>query len=130
MPTLHESAIASQLTLLKSVNGVSVIYARPSTGESLSDLTVIPARSRFEHESDYDRLVTELEIEDFLIEPADLVLGSSTVEPAQGDTITIVRGEQTLTYQLLPPGGAEPAWRWSDPGRTRIRVHTKLIEEA
>lgn len=62
---------------------------------------------------------------DYLIPAADLVLGGLAVEPARGDRIT----EGSLVFEVIAPGG-EPAWRWSDPQRTRYRVHCKQVTPA
>lgn len=65
---------------------------------------------------------------DFLIPRASLTVAGSPALPERGDLIR-VRSNGTLSvYEVLAPGG-EPPWRWSDPYRTTIRVHTKLVSE-
>jgi hypothetical protein len=49
-------------------------------------------------------------------------------EPSAGDFIeTDYLGEKRL-FEVLSPGGDEPAWRYSDPHRNMIRVHTVEAE--
>lgn len=61
---------------------------------------------------------------DFIITAADLVLSGAATLPEKGDTIL----HDGRTYEVLAPGD-EPVWRWSDPHRTLLRIHTKLIAE-
>ena len=59
---------------------------------------------------------------DYLILVADLTFG----EPVEGDRITEEINGDELTFEVVSPGG-EPAWRYSDPHRTRYRVHCKQV---
>lgn len=56
---------------------------------------------------------------DYLIPVADLPF-----EPDKGDWIEETIGGAVVIFNVLPPSG-EPAKRYSDPQRTRWRVHTK-----
>lgn len=68
---------------------------------------------------------------DFLISASALVLLGQQIEPAEGDQIveTITNDDDepvaTVTHTVLPPSTEEPAWRYSDPTRKRVRLHTK-----
>ena len=66
-----------------------------------------------------------IETRDYLIDSADLVLNAVEVLPARGDTIAVVVGSTTYTYEVLAPDG-EPVYRWSDRGHAVLRIHTKL----
>lgn len=72
--------------------------------------------------------VETIESRDFLILAADLILGGSEVLPERGDLIKelLVAGGATLVYEVLAPGG-EPPWRYSDPYRKTLRIHTKHV---
>jgi hypothetical protein len=35
-------------------------------------------------------------------------------------------GDQVFVYEVLAPGG-EPPWRYSDPYRRTLRIHTKHV---
>lgn len=63
---------------------------------------------------------------DYLIRAADLVLGGIPAQPLRGDQIRETVGAQTLVYEVLAPGD-EPPWRWADPHRQMLRIHTKQI---
>jgi hypothetical protein len=63
---------------------------------------------------------------DYLVVAADLVFGGEVVEPRRGDRIVEVIAGVDVTFEVVDPFG-EPAWRWSDPGRTVYRIHTKEV---
>ena len=62
---------------------------------------------------------------DYLVHAADLVLGGERTLPLAGDTIEETDGGETLLYEVTALG-PEPAYRYSDPARVRLRIHTKL----
>jgi hypothetical protein len=66
---------------------------------------------------------------DFIVAAADLVLGGATATPERGDRISYAdpAGGGTLQFDVLPYAD-EPVWRYSDPGRTIVRVHAKQAE--
>ena len=68
-----------------------------------------------------------VESRDYLILAADLVLAGSPVLPRRGDQIQEIKGTQTYIYEVAAPGG-EPEWRWSDPYRRTLRIHTKQVD--
>ena len=71
--------------------------------------------------------VESWESRDFLIAAADLVLAiAGNVLPAAGDRISDVEGGQTFVYEVMAPG-KEPCWRYSDPYRATLRIHTKQV---
>lgn len=63
---------------------------------------------------------------DYLIPVSSLTLVSPAT-PKEGDRITEIVGGSTLTFEVKPPNAAEPAWRYSDPGRTVYRIHCKRV---
>jgi len=65
---------------------------------------------------------------DFVIVADDLILGGQKTLPRRGDRIQETADGKTLTYEVLAPGN-EPEWRWSDPYRRLLRIHTKQIIE-
>lgn len=80
-------------------------------------------RTTFEIESSTG-VAERFEARDFIITAADLVLGGVVVTPERGDHIKETAGSQTLVYEVVGPG-SEPCWRYSDPYRLAIRIHTK-----
>ena len=71
-------------------------------------------QSAFETESEFGQVV-RIETIDFIL-PPDALSGP----PRRGDTITY-KGSR---YEVIQPSG-EPEWRWTDPQRTAMRIHTK-----
>lgn len=59
---------------------------------------------------------------DWMIAAADLVNGSTQLEPQRGDEI-IANG---VTFRVMPFSNDAPLWRWHDrDARTTYRIHTK-----
>ncbi len=77
-----------------------------------------------------DGLIETFQTRDYLIQSADLVLAGEEVLPARGDkiqeTVADPAGGVTFTYEVLAPGSTA-VWRYSDPYRTTLRIHTKLV---
>jgi len=69
-----------------------------------------------------------VESRDYLVTAADLVLGGSPAVPQRGDRIRETQGTRVFVYEVMAPGD-EPHWRWSDPYRTTLRIHTKQVDE-
>ena len=66
------------------------------------------------------------ESRDFLVLAADLVLAGKAELPRAGDRIRETDGGQIFLYEVMAPGG-EPPWRYSDPYRRALRIHTKFV---
>jgi hypothetical protein len=67
-----------------------------------------------------------IEARDYLILAADLALGGTQVLPKAGDQVRETQNGKVFVYEVLAPGN-EPCWRYSDPYRQTLRIHTKLI---
>jgi hypothetical protein len=63
--------------------------------------------------------VLRVESRDYLILAADLSQGT----PQAGDRIV----DQGVVYEVAN-FGSEPAWRYSDPYRRTLRIHTKQVD--
>lgn len=72
-------------------------------------------------------VLQKTESRDFLILAVELVLAGATVLPERGDRIEETVGTTTYVYEVMAPGNAPP-WRYSDPYRKTLRIHTKLVE--
>lgn len=92
-----------------------------------ADAVAVPAETRFEQPTDFV-FVGLLRVRDFLIEASAYGFGAGAVEPEPGDYVreTLADGSVEV-FEVMSPGGREPAWRWSDRGRTTYRVHTKRV---
>jgi len=97
-----------------------VQYCR--SGESV-EVAATVGKTVFEIDDGYGA-VERFESRDFLIRSADLVLGGAETLPQPGDRIKETAGAKLVLYEVMAPG-KEPCWRWSDPFRTSMRIHTK-----
>lgn len=110
---------------LRSHAGKPVTYVR---GEDSISLLAVPGNKPMRTMSDFGARV-DYTMQDWLIAASDLVIGGVRQYPERKDIIDVVEGAWVRRYEVLSPGGDEPAWRWSDPNNVAMRVHTKLIEE-
>jgi len=72
-------------------------------------------------------VLERIESRDFLILAEDLVLNTVRTLPQRGDRIRETDGDTTYVYEVLAPG-REPHYRFSDPYRKTLRVHTKQVD--
>lgn len=101
---------------------VEVTYARGT-----DSVPVLATIGRTVFEVDNGRGILEkFETRDFLIRTEDLVLGGGPVLPERGDTIRETQGPTVHVYEVMAPG-KEPHYRYSDPFRKTLRVHTKHV---
>ncbi len=100
----------------------TVSYAR---GANTVEVQATIGRTVFEQADEYG-IVTKTESRDYLIRTADLVLDGQPTLPKRGDQIRETDGGTTFVYEVLSPGD-EPVFRYSDPYRKALRIHTKHI---
>ena len=100
----------------------SVSYARAS---STVEVQATIGRTEFEQADEFG-IVTKTESRDYLIRTADLVLDGQPTLPKRGDQIREADGDTTFVYEVLSPGD-ESVFRYSDPYRKALRIHTKHI---
>jgi hypothetical protein len=118
---------ASWLSGVRKANMTTVVmYTRPGAPAASVPVSATIGATTFQIENEYSVLV-QFTSRDFLITAADLVLGGAVVQPKAGDCITESAASGTIVYQVLAPG-KEPCWRWSDPYRNTIRIHTKQVQ--
>ena len=101
----------------------TVEYVR---GSRSAEVAATIGKTTFELDDGYGVLVRR-ESRDFLVLAADMVLGDVVTLPERGDRIQETQGSTTFTYEVTAPG-KEPCWRYSDPYRKTLRIHTKQIE--
>ena len=89
------------------------------------DLPATTGRTLFEVDGGRG-ILEKVESRDFLVRGSDLVLGGATVLPERGDRVRETRGGMVFVHEVMAPGG-EPHFRWSDPYRRTLRIHTKQV---
>ncbi len=105
----------------------SVTYLR---GADSVQLQATVGRTLFE-QTDQFGVIQRIESRDYLVRAVDLVfVAGQQALPQVGDRIREPAGTGALIYEVMAPGasgGAEPPFRFSDPERTTLRIHTKFI---
>jgi hypothetical protein len=101
--------------------GVSVTYTRGATSA-----TIVATASR-ENQDAVTSPTPGARVDDrerdYLIAYADLTAAGFDA-PAAGDRITETLNGVAAVFEVTKPR-TEPAWRWADVQRTRVRVHTR-----
>ncbi len=83
------------------------------------------AATRFEVD-DGTGIVVGQEMRDYLIAAADLVLEGEQVLPERGDEIVEVLDGRTHVYEAMDLG-PDRHYRFCDPDRKTLRIHTKHV---
>ena len=102
-----------------------VLYRR-GTDEKEVQATI--GKTEFEQVDDVGGagLIHRVESRDFLARTVDLDLGAGPILPRAGDQVRETVGTSVFVYEVNAPGG-QPPWRYSDPYRRVLRIHTKHI---
>ena len=102
-----------------------VLYRR-GTDEKEVQATI--GKTEFEQVDDVGGagLIHRVESRDFLVRTADLNLGAGPSLPRAGDQVRETVGTSVFVYEVNAPGG-QPPFRYSDPYRRVLRIHTKHI---
>lgn len=101
----------------------TVVYSR---GDFDVEVPATIGRTEFEVDDGFGVLV-RTESRDYLILAENLVLDGQPTLPERGDRIRETEGSQTVVYEVMAPG-KEPPWRYSDPYRRTLRIHTKQVD--
>ncbi len=100
----------------------TVVYLR---GGSFVEVVATVGQTTFEQADEFGG-IQRLESRDFLIRTGELILDSEVVLPQAGDRIDETVGDQVFVYEVMAPG-SEPPFRYSDPYRKALRIHTKHV---
>lgn len=100
----------------------TVTYER---GVDTVDVSASIGRTIFDVDNGFG-VVERIESRDFLVLTDDLALGGGRTLPERGDRVKEVQGDSTFVYEVMAPG-KEPHWRYSDPYRKTLRIHTKHV---
>jgi hypothetical protein len=110
---LLETATASLAAQLRTHTAIDVVYSR-----SMASISVKATRAATPYESsDTDGIIHRTVARDYLIATTDFPFVDP---PRNGDTITD-SGDVYLVHSMT----GETPWRYSDPGRSLMRIHTK-----
>ncbi len=101
----------------------TVIYRR---GELGVELVATIGRSMYDQD-DGEGIITRSQVRDFLIDTNLLLLSIIGSLPRRGDQVIEIDGDKTFIFEVMSLGG-DPPWRYSDPFRLKLRIHTKQID--
>ena len=101
----------------------TVCYVRG--GQSV-ELSATVGKTTFEVDDGCGVLVRH-ESRDYLVLAADLKFDDAPTLPQRGDRVRETQGGTVFVYEVTAPGN-EPCWRYSDPYRKTLRIHTKQID--
>lgn len=99
-----------------------VTYQR---GNDAADIAATVGRTEFEQADEFG-VIHRIESRDCLVLAVDLVLGGVQTLPKSGDRIRETDGAKIFVYEVMAPGN-EPPFRYSDPYRRTLRIHTKHV---
>jgi hypothetical protein len=107
---------------LEAEVGQSITYRR---GLASVALCATFGQTQVQREDGAGGIVIEATDRDFVIRSSRLRLNGIAVVPARGDVIEWNDGAGKVhSFEVGAMGASGPAWRWSDPYRRRIRIHT------
>ncbi len=100
----------------------NIVYVR--VAESV-EIPATVGKTIFRVDTGYGRL-ERLESRDYLVTASELILGGQVKVPEAGDCIRETDGPTVYVYEVMAPGN-ELVYRYSDPYRKTLRIHTKLV---
>ena len=122
MPNLLERGNAWLESMRQKHTTRDIEYSRG--GETISIRATV-GRTVFQISREYG-LFERTEARDYIVETARFVFGGAPSLPKKGDRIRETDGARVFVYEVMAPG-SEPCWRYSDPERRALRIHTKYI---
>lgn len=121
--------LANALETLRALNRehrkTTAIYRR---GDDSFEFECTLGRTRFRVDTGTG-FFEEIEYRDWIVDPADLLIGSEPILPERGDKILLSQndGESYLVFEVTSPAG-ESHFRWCDSFRNALRIHTQETE--
>jgi hypothetical protein len=122
MANLFESGATWLADQLKTHASHGVTYIR---GAEQVTVQATIGKTEFEIDDGSGSIIRS-QSRDFLIQAADLQLGGVESLPVAGDLIRDTQGSNTFVYEVIAPGN-EPPYRYSDPFRKLLRVHSRHV---
>lgn len=96
-------------------------------GGTVVEVSATIGRTIFRVES-VNVVLERIEGRDYLIAAHELMAAGIALPPQRGDRIEEDADGRRWIYEVLAPGG-EPPWRWSDPERHCLRIHTIYLSD-
>jgi|CXWL01.1.fsa_nt_gi hypothetical protein len=116
---MFANALAAMRLTLAKMAGDKMTYAR---GTNQAVIIASAGKSTFETTNDAG-LAEEVQSDDWLVAPEELILAGEPIEPRHGDQITLQDGR---VFEVMAIAN-QPPWRWSDQFRTWYRIHSKQV---
>lgn len=114
---------------MESENSQPVTYARGSKSVTINASF---AKTEFSV-SDQDAILHEINSHDFILRVDQMRFGIQPFEPVAGDRILVEMNDRTRIYEVTEYGhsadGTALIFRWCDPYKKQIRVHTRFVRE-
>ncbi|MEO0586366.1 MAG: hypothetical protein AAF078_01880 [Planctomycetota bacterium] len=120
------ATVAAAAGIARKAAGETITLTRASAAGPTAGVVASRGKTSGETPEAFGRPV-RVDAIDFLIAATDYAFDGTITYPDRGDTITDAAGN---VYDVRSPGASVPEWEWSDPGRTQLRVHTKLKTRA
>jgi hypothetical protein len=100
-----------------------VTYRR---GDRSVELLATMGRTEYQQDDGYG-IVIRSEARDYLVRACDLAIDGLETLPAVGDRIEELQGGTVYVYEVLPIGAQQQHWKYADPFRQTVRIHTKQV---
>jgi hypothetical protein len=100
-----------------------ITYSR--SGRSV-ELCATIGRTEYQQDDGYGILLRS-EARDYIVRVADLAIDGVETLPEVGDRIEELQGETVYVYEVLPIGAQQQHWKYADPFRQSLRIHTKQV---
>jgi hypothetical protein len=121
------ATIAKAVAVAQSVAGETVVYKRPSMGQSVS-INARRARTRIES-VDSEGVAIRGHVVDWIVGASDLLLGGQKIKPTRGDRLIVVTETETQTFEVREIGGEKES-AFHDPDGVYLRIHCRLMLRA
>lgn len=127
----HDQYIARHYERIFRLRGRAAVYRLPhpsNAAPAVLQLQVVAVLGATRGERQGTEITLEARIIDVLIAGVDLVHAGTLIKPAENHRIIIpprLSWQSELILRPAPPTDGSPAWAWSDPAQTVLRIHTQ-----
>lgn len=121
MTNLLNQSVARLTAIMKSAAADQITYRGDAIAVSLR---AAKGTTTFEV-VDQAGLLERQESVDWIVDAGDLVGPTGQITPARGHTVEETGPNGTVHVYTVNAPGKEPPYRWLDPYRTTLRIHTK-----